>query len=203
MIQRIGIFGGTFNPIHNGHIHLAETFSEVLKLDKLLLMPVWSPPHKRAENMPPADLRLQMCRAAVSKSDKIEVSGIEIERGGISYTCDTLQTLGKLYFPAEFFLIMGADMFLTIQTWKNFRSIMESASLCTCARHEGEYLKLCAHAQTLKEKYGARCYVGDFPVVDISSTEIRELIMRGKNVEGLVPDGVLKLIKANGLYNKS
>ncbi|CDZ23612.1 hypothetical protein CCDG5_0474 [[Clostridium] cellulosi] len=200
MTERIGILGGTFNPIHNGHIKLALEFIERLGLDRLLLIPVWTPPHKSADGMLPADLRLEMCRLAASAYPKIEVSSIEIERGGTSYTVDTLKELKKLYPEARLFLITGSDMFLTLDKWKDFKAIAEMADLCACARHGGEYSKLKQFALKLEKEYGARCHIEDFPVVDLSSTDVRERLKNMHSAKGLVPDEVLKFIEDKGLY---
>ncbi|HEX2939090.1 MAG TPA: nicotinate-nucleotide adenylyltransferase [Ruminiclostridium sp.] len=200
MTQRIGIFGGTFNPIHNGHISLALEFIEKLDLDKLLLIPVWTPPHKSSTDMLPADIRLNMCRIAVRDFPQIEVSEIEIERGGTSYTVDTIRKLEKLNPGARFFLITGADMFLTLESWRSFKIIAEKAELCACARHAGEYPKLKNYAKKLEEEYDAICHIEDFPVVDVSSTGVRKLLRKSGSAKGLVPDGVLRFIESNGLF---
>ena len=112
--KRIAMFGGTFNPIHNAHINLALAFIKKLKLDKLLLIPTGVPPHKTDLDIIYGEHRLNMCRLAVQDYKKIEVSDIEVKRGGKSYTADTLRQLKEIYPDSEFFVIMGADMYMTL-----------------------------------------------------------------------------------------
>lgn len=199
-IKRLGILGGTFNPIHNGHLSMARGFTDILRLDRLLLVPVWSPPHKSARAMLPAPYRAEMCRLACAKDERIEVSSIEIERGGTSYTVDTLRELAQRYPAARLYLITGADMFLTLDKWKNFAEISRLAELCACSRHEGELSKLRAFAELLRENYDARCHIEDFPVIEVSSTQVRELLKNGGDTSNLLPPPVWDYIKAHKLY---
>lgn len=201
-MKRIGVFGGTFNPIHNGHVVMARRFIKFLKLDKLILIPVWSPPHKSSNGMIPAPLRLEMCRIAVSDIPEIEASDIEIKRGGISYTADTLRELSNMYPQAELFLITGADMFLTLENWKEFGYIVKTVRLCACARRNGQRPELLRYAGRLKRKYGAACFIADFPAVEISSTGARALLANPESARGFISDKVLDFIIQNGLYRK-
>lgn len=199
-IERLGILGGTFNPIHNGHMSMARGFAECLGLDRLLLIPVWSPPHKSARAMLPASIRIDLCRLACQNDGRITVSDIEIERGGTSYTADTLRELAQMYPDARLYLITGADMFRTLDGWKNFNEISRLAELCACSRHEGELAELRAYAKRLEENHGARCHIEDFSVVEVSSTQVRELLQIGGSVSGLLPPQVLDYIKLHKLY---
>lgn len=199
-ITRLGIMGGSFNPIHNGHINAACFFTDKINLDKLLLIPVASPPHKSASKIIEGGQRLEMCRIASQNHEKIEASDIEIRRAGLSYTVDTLKELHKRYPKAELFLIMGSDMFLTVNKWRNFGEISTLAILCGCARNEGEFSKLESFKKVLESEYKANCCVLNIPVTELSSTEIREKISRGENVSDLLPAGVYEYIKAHNLY---
>lgn len=200
--ERIGVLGGSFNPIHNGHINMARAFIRQLGLDRVLLIPVWSPPHKSAQNMLAASTRLEMCSLACRNVERIEVSAIEIERGGTSYTVETLRELTQSYPAARFYLIMGADMFLTLDKWRNFTEIARLTELCACPRNAGELAALEKCARRLESVYGALCHVGDFPVTQVSSTQVRELLQNGGGASDLIPEQVLNYIKKNNLYAK-
>lgn len=200
MANKIGIFGGTFNPPHNGHIHIAEGFLKRLGLDFVLMVPVSTPPHKSSDGMAPGEDRLAMCRLACLGRPELKVSDIEINRAGKSYTCDTIKQLRAVYPDDRLHLLMGADMFLTLESWKRFSYIAENAALCCAARHPGEMEKLGKSADILREKYGAECHVVDIPVEEVSSTGVRENIGEGETAAGLVPAPVLEYIKKNGLY---
>ena len=137
-MERIGLLGGTFNPVHMGHIHLAREFCNRLSLQKVAPIPTQSPPHKQDDKLASAEMRLEMCRIAVSEIKFLDISDIEINRGGTSYTVDTLRDLSSQKVNAAFFFIMGADMFLTLDKWKDFEEIIRLADLCAAARHDGK-----------------------------------------------------------------
>ncbi len=199
-MKRIGVFGGTFNPIHNGHLHLARAYANVLRLDLTLLVPTFVPPHKTSMGLLSAQDRLKMCQLAIDGMEKMAVSDIEIRRGGKSYSVDTLHALARKYPQASFYFLMGADMFLTVEEWHDFPGLMRAATLCAAARHEGELLPLRQHAEMLKKKYGARCCIEKIPVLDVSSTRIRKALACGEDVQTLLPNRVQKYIRRNGLY---
>lgn len=199
-MKRIGILGGTFNPVHNGHINMALSFLEKLKLDRVVFIPVWSPPHKNASELVPASDRLEMCRLACTGNEGLSVSNIEIRRGGKSYTVDTLRELNKITPESKLFLITGADMFVTLEHWKNFEEIMQLAALCACSRKEGELSQLSFFARKFEREYKAECYVENFPVTDVSSTQVRRIIRSGGDVSGFLPEPVMDYIKSKGLY---
>ena len=130
MPKRVAVFGGTFDPIHEGHVQLALQFARRLKLDEVLLVPTFVPPHKLKADMAAAEDRLAMCRLVAAAHPKLKVSDMEITRGGASFTVDTLETLEGQYPGTEWYLITGADMFLTLGTWWRFEDIAELAVLC-------------------------------------------------------------------------
>lgn len=199
-MERIGVLGGTFNPIHNGHIHLAESFAEILSLDRVLLMPVNSPPHKHAEMMQEGRHRLAMCRIAARGRPLLEVSDVELTRGGTSYTVDTLLALSRQYPGARLYFIMGADMFLTLEEWRNFPEIARLAVLCSSPRLPGQAEKLRRYARQLASRYDAQCDIENIPVLEVSSTQIREALTSGADTGALLPPGVAEYIRENGLY---
>lgn len=199
-MERIGVLGGTFNPVHNGHIHLAESFGRLLALDRVLLVPVNSPPHKRATMMQDARHRLAMCRIAVKGRPLLQVSDIELTRGGTSYTVDTLRALSGRYPGVRLYFIMGADMFLTLEAWRNFPEIARLAVLCSSPRLPGQAAELRRYARQLAERYGAQCDIEDVPVMEVSSTQIREALASDGAADTLLPPGVADYIRENGLY---
>ena len=201
MPQKIALFGGAFDPIHNGHIRLALEFARRLGLDRVLLMPSYVPPHKlRGDMAGPAD-RLHMCRLAAAEHPGLEVSDLEIARGGASFTADTLDTLRGQYPEAVWYLITGADMFLTLGSWWRFEDIAAGAVLCAAPRDAATLAQMRAYAAELAGA-GARCILEDIPLTDVSSTEIRRRVAEGKEIETLVPENVAAYIREKGLYRE-
>lgn len=198
-IRRLALFGGTFDPIHNGHVHLAREFARRLRLDRVLLMPTYVPPHKLKENMAPAADRLEMCRLAAQADPVLAVSDLEISRGGASFTADTLEALQGQYPDARLYLITGADMFLTLGTWWRFEDIASMAVLCAAPRDKSTMEELRAYAVQL-EKAGATCVIEDIPLMPLSSTDVRERLKAGRDAAKLVPPPVAAYIREKGLY---
>ena len=132
-MNRIAIFGGTFNPIHNGHLHIAQQFQKQLCAQRVLFIPTFVPPHKRAPDLAPAEDRLEMCRLAC-EGTPFEVSDLEIRRGGPSYTAETLLALKREYPDAELCFLTGEDMFLTLETWYKPDVIYSLATICAAPR---------------------------------------------------------------------
>jgi len=199
-MERIGVLGGTFNPVHTGHINLAREFCARLGLSRVLLIPTQSPPHKQVEGLVPAGMRLAMCALAAAGEPLLEVSDIEIVRGGTSYTADTLMALSAAFPGAELYLLMGADMFLTLENWRNIKDIARLADLCAAGRGEEGVKDLELYAKKLESLYGARCHIENIPVLEVSSTMIRALVAQGEDASGLLPGGVFSYIIAHGLY---
>jgi len=203
--MKIGIYGGTFNPPHLGHMAAAKTAAQVLGLDKLILIPVAEPPHKQLpEGSATPEQRLEMVRLMADNLNMpgvVQVSDVELRRQGKSYTSDTLTVIKALYPEAELWLLMGTDMFLTIQNWHKPERIMELASICAFGRTEQDGEDLFApQRKFLQEKYNARLTTITLPgLVDISSTQLREVLDDGQGEEYLCP-AVYGYILMNGLY---
>ena len=198
VMEKIGIFGGTFNPVHNGHVLLARHYVQALGLQKLLVIPAKTPPHKLAPELAAEQLRLQMCALAFADLPQAQVSDLEICRPGKSYTIDTVYKLRQLYPQAQLYLLVGSDMFLSFTKWKDWQGILQEVTLCTAARNAGELSSLRGYAAFL-EQYG-RTLVYDFPVAEISSTQIRSLIKEGKDCSQLLPPAVYRMILQKNLY---
>ena len=191
--MKIGIYGGTFNPPHLGHMAAARTAVDALKLDKLLLMPAAVPPHKTLpENTPDQAHRLAMVEQmadALEMPGVVEVSTLELEREGKSYTSDTLEELHRRYPGAELWLLMGTDMFLTLHQWHDAKTILRLAKICAFGRtdQDGEAV-FAPQREFLKKEYHAQTATITLPgLVDVSSTQLRELLQRGRGAEYLLP----------------
>lgn len=199
--MKYGVFGGTFNPVHEGHLHIARAFKESMKLDKVLWIPTKIPPHKVAKDLAQPDQRLEMCRLACKGEESFLVSDLEIRRQGKSYTADTLEELHRLYPEDRFCLLMGEDMFLTLLNWYRPDVILRLAEICAVPRSVGHEAEMEKYAQGLRAR-GACVTVKRIPYLPISSTEIREAVNRGDSIEKMVPSAVEEYIYRHGLYGK-
>ena len=197
--KRCGLFGGTFDPIHSGHVALIKTLMQALALDEVVLMPTAQPPHKLKTEMAAATHRLAMCRLVADTLPGVTVSDWEITRGGASFTADTLMYLTAEKPNARWYLFVGADMFLTLDTWFRFGDIAKMATLCGVPRDGADRMALLEKAALLKAQ-GAHCVVVDMPPVAVSSTELRRRVHAGESLGGLVPPSVEAYIMENNLY---
>ena len=198
-MERIGIFGGSFDPPHIGHIHAAQQAIELLQLDRLLLIPAGVAPHKEpgAEK---AEHRLQMLRLAAGDMLHAEVSDLEIQREGLSYTYETVQQIRAVYPDAELFLLMGSDMFLSFDHWKNPEYILQRASLAVfCRGAKGERTAI-AEKQAELQARGHEVFLLENEVLDISSTQLRRLLAF-RCADEFLPDGVGEYIQNHELYH--
>lgn len=187
--MRLGVLGGSFNPPHVGHLIIASDACEALALDKLLIVPAAANPLK-GENTSGATAadRLQMAEAAFADDPRFEVSAMEIERGGLSYTVDTLEALAREYPGAELVLLVGMDAFKSMDRWKQPERIRELARLAVLARGD-EAPALPAGVQAVTTRR-----------IDISSSEIRARLAAGRSVKGFVAESVERFISAAKLY---
>lgn len=205
--MKIGVYGGTFNPPHLGHLTAARAVFELLKLDKLLLVPAGLPPHKALPaGSPTAEQRLEMTRLAgeqLDLGDRVEVLDLELRRAGKSYTADTLAQIKELYPGAELWLLMGTDMFLTLQTWHTPEEIFALAGIAAFGRTEADTEELFSvQREYLYRTYpSARIFTLTIPgVVDISSTDLREQLAADRGAS-LLPPAVYGYILREGLYH--
>lgn len=200
--MRTVIFGGSFNPPHAGHISAALSAVRELEPDRFIVMPDYEAPHKKmADGSPEPAQRLELCRIAFGSIPGVEVSDLEINRGGRSYTIDTLTTLRELYPDDEFTLIVGSDMLLGFdKCWYRFDDILKLTSLAVCSREGNDLEALEQHSDYLRREYGANITILlNHEAIVESSTEIRLQLASGQCPDSL-PDGVWKYICEHGLY---
>lgn len=201
-MSKIGILGGTFNPIHKGHILLGEYCRKNLSLDKIMIIPTYTPPHKSSNQLADETHRLNMCRIATESLSNYIVSDIEIKRKGKSYTYQTLTALNEIYPEDTFYLIMGADMFLSLDKWKNPEIIFEKAIIVAVPRNESDMDDLSVYYNSVIINVGAKAVILDEPVMQVSSTYIRDNIDNCNLIESLVDRNVYDYIVKNNLYRK-
>ena len=200
-MERIGIYGGTFNPPHLGHIQAAKAAVQALDLTRLLLIPDNIAPHKELPPGSPApEQRLEMLRLATQDAPELEVSDLELRREGVSYTFETVLALSEQYPEAQLFLLMGTDMFASFDTWKNTDIILSHAALgVLCRGDKGEHEAIAEKAAQLTNR-GARVELVNNPVLAISSTQLRRLIAFDC-AEPFLPKPVAEYIRQHGLYD--
>ena len=196
---RIGLLGGTFNPPHVGHMLCAQEALAALELDRALLMPVHTPPHKELEADPGADVRLELCRLAVGDAPGIEVSPLEVERRGRSYTVDTLRALHDADPENELTFIAGADQACGLPSWREPAAVLELAELAVAEREATRREDVLERLSGLPEAAG-RVRFFAMPRVDVSSSLVRRRVAAGRPIRWLVPDGVASAIAERGLY---
>ncbi len=200
----VGVMGGTFNPIHFGHLVTAEEAYSQFKLDKVIFMPSGKPPHKEVRETTPAEDRYLMTVLAIAGNPHFSISRLEIERKGLSYTIDTVKELHKTYGSSwEIFFITGADAIIEILTWKDPHQLAEYCSFIAATR-PGYSLEKFRQALYLKEnelnKFKPRIYFMEIPALAISSTDIRKRVKEGKSIKYLLPDVVAEYIYQCRLY---
>ena len=219
--MRIGIYGGAFNPIHYGHLRSAEETAEILSLDRVIFMPSGITPFDKPNLVSPRS-RYKMVKAAIENNPLFNISGIEINTRGKSYTLNTLKRLSNRYKKSELFFIIGIDAFMDLPAWKNTDRIVRTANIIIISRpgssfyglRSSPYLKG-VHDRVLKDldkgkiekiefdiSINQKGYLCNVTGLDISASNIRKLIMSGKNVNYLLPDSVKSYIISNNLYIK-
>lgn len=201
--MKIGILGGSFNPIHYGHLILAENVRKEANLDKVIIMPAYASPFKLNKKSASAQHRYQMVRLAVEGNEGLEASDFESASGRVSYTIDTMRMLEeKLGSECQLCFITGADSILEIERWKEPAELLRRYTFLVGGRPGYRDAELEEYAEYLRKEYRAEVRVIDIPKADISSTEIRRRSMAGKSIRYLTPDSVAEYIKSNGLYRR-
>lgn len=205
--MKTGIFGGTFNPVHLGHLNAAVQVLHKLDLDEIIFMPVYIPPHKKSKNLASSEDRINMLSMAVKNKERFCVSDIEVRRKGKSYTIDTLEFL-KNKIKNEIYFIMGSDSFLSFQTWHRWRDILKISNLAVVYRpnffytdtglfDEGFYWK---SENCISHKEYNDIFFIDVKGFDVSSTDVRNYIKNNKDLSSYVGDNIAEYIEKKGLY---
>jgi nicotinate-nucleotide adenylyltransferase len=202
--MRLGLYGGSFDPVHYGHLLLAECCRETLRLDELWLIPAAVPPHKQARTLAPAKHRLEMLELALGGHEQIKVSPVEIDRGSVSYTVDTLAAVQSVHPGATLFLLMGADSLRDLPTWREPRRICElsiPAVVCRGGTTPPDFSVL-APLVSAERLAIIRSAQVQMPLVELSSTDLRERAAAGCSLRFRTPRAVEKYIETHRLYLK-
>lgn len=198
-MKKIGILGGTFNPIHHGHLILGQTALEDFGLDKVLIIPTKNPAYKKISKNVEIEDRVNMVKLAIASHPGFEFSDIELYREGYTYTVDTLRKLTQMHPDAEYYFIMGADSLYQIESWKDTEQILSMATILVASRNDSRSA-LDAQIEYIQDKYQCSICHLDSPDLEISSNEIRKRAARGQSIRYFVPEEVRLYIERNDLY---
>lgn len=192
-MSSVGIYGGTFDPIHNGHLQTAQEVLKIRKLDKIIFIPCFISPHKTEQKTTSAKDRLEMVKLAVQNNNKFDFSDIEIKRENISFSYETIIELKKFYKKIEF--IIGYDNMINFHKWKNPEIILQNSNILVLRRKENKLEKL-------EHNFDKKMIFLNNSLVEISSTEIRNRIKEGLPINNLVPESVMEYIYNFNLYKE-
>lgn len=198
--MRIGILGGTFNPIHNGHLLMAEYVREAMELEQVWIMPSGRPPHKHHPVLVTDEDRCEMIKLAIQDNETFVFSDMEMMRNGITYTADTLEQLRETYPEHEFYFIMGADSFVELSTWYHPEKIFSLAEIVVVNRQGTTRHQFAEYRDLYEKNYGKEAFLVEMPFIGISSTNIRLRAATGLTVRYQVPDVVAEYMEKKGLY---
>lgn len=198
-MKKYGIFGGSFNPIHYGHLMICEYIKEEMGLDKVIFIPTGNPPHKEIEVS--AKDRYEMVKTAISPNPDFDISDIETTRVRLSYTVDTIRELKEIYKEEKLYFIIGMDSLFQLKTWKKIKDLSSEIEFVV-AKRPG-YLddeKINREIKYLKENFGTKIILVETPLYEISSTDLRDRIKKGKSLRYLIPKKVLNYIEESEFY---
>lgn len=198
--MKIGIFGGSFDPVHTGHLVLAEHVRDGAGLDRVILLPAYESPFKIGRSGADSGQRLEMTKLAAADNEHFEVSELDVGKGMVSYTVDLMAELSAIYPDDRLYFIAGTDSFLGIEKWMGSEELLTRYGFVIGTRPGYRDEELAEHAERMREKYGAEVITVNIPKVDISSTDIRRRCRDGRSIKYLVPDAVGEFIARNGLY---
>lgn len=196
--MKTGLFGGSFNPVHRGHMNLALSVKKSLGLDRVIVIPSGEAPHKSSDEYAPPSDRLEMCRLAFGKYEGFEISDYEILQTGKSYTIYTIRHFKELFPEDDLYLLVGSDMLLYFEKWYRYREILENVTLSAISRTNEDNSRLLKMSKKLSE-YG-RCNVINANVMAMSSSEIRKIIKNNGDLSCYLDEKVVKYIMLRKLY---
>lgn len=199
-MKKIGIMGGTFNPIHYGHLFLAENAFDQIGLERILFMPSKNPPHKTKPDMVTDEQRVDMIELAIGDNSHFELSTLELEREGLTYTADTLTILIAENPDTHYYFIVGADSLFMMHQWKKPQIIFDQCTVIAAGRDHVVQERLQKQAEFLTEQYHADIRLIQMPTIQISSADIRERLAEGKTLRYYLPDQVIAYMKEKQLY---
>lgn len=200
-MKKKGIFGGTFDPIHDGHLHIAYESIYKLGLDEVIFMPSGSPPHKTNKVITEAEIRYKLVKEAIKGEEKFKVSKYEIDKKGLSYTYETLKVFNEKERNTQWYFITGVDCLMNIYTWKNIYSILDSCKFVVFNRNGYEKKDIIDQKMQVEKQFNKEIIFLDIPIMEISSTNIRDKVKKGENISYLVPEGVNNLLESMKLYS--
>lgn len=196
------IFGGTFDPIHFGHLHLAYSALEDMHMDKVVFVPTGNPPHKTDKQVTDAEIRYEMVKLTVRNEKKFEISDFEIRNSGLSYTYKTLQYFKRLEPCTDWYLITGLDCLMELESWKNVDKIFQLSKLIVFNRLGYKSSDVLNQKKKIETKYKTTINIIDTNILEISSTDIRSRIKNGKSIDYLVPQGISDIVRNLHLYKR-
>lgn len=202
MAKAIGVLGGTFNPVHNGHLILARDLLEAFRLDEVLFIPCARPPHKPGNDLAPVEDRVHMLERALEKEPRFTLSRVEVDRGGVSYTIDTLTQLRQAHPGATFFFLIGSDTLPELKTWRRIDELLTLCRFATLVRPGMANLEQLKQRIGLPDPWPERLMRDVFSgrLIDVSSSDIRRRVREGRSIRDLVPDRVADYIESHRLY---
>lgn len=200
-MKKVGIVGGTFDPIHNGHLLLAEYAKEEFLLDEIWFIPTGCSYKKAGKKVLPGVIRYELVNRAIANRPDFKCLDIEIQRSGNTYTYETIQYLNEKYSGCEFYFIFGADCLFEIDKWKNPQMIFDGCEIIAAVRNDADYLQMENVCKQYKDRFQANIHLMNFLRMEISSTAIRDRLRHKKSVRYLVPEPVIDYIQEKGLYS--
>jgi nicotinate-nucleotide adenylyltransferase len=199
--MKIGIMGGTFDPIHNGHFMLGRYARDLFELDQIWFMPNGTPPHKNSDAIKSQTAhRVEMVKRAIANENKFVLQTYEVERKEVNYSYLTMEHFCQIYPNDEFYFIIGADSLFAIEKWKCPERLLKTCTVLAAYRDGKQSWEMAERIAYLNEKYGADIRLLNTPNVDISSTDIRALLKEHVNVSDILPDSVYEYILENNLF---
>lgn len=200
-MRKAGILGGTFNPIHMGHLMLAERAMDAAGLDEVWLLPSGVSYMKSGQGILPAEERLYMTQLAAAENERFRCIDKEVRKPGATYTCETLEQLKQEHPETDFYFIVGADCLFTIESWREPERIFAACTLVAAMRGDCSAKEMEQKKSELEHRFGAKIILLPFFHVEISSTQVRERVANGRSIRGLVPERVRAYIEEKGFYS--